>query len=128
MNLDKIDHEYDPDDKVVVYLREVTRRLGGFVGTRPAAATLVALLELMTARTIRYTDGFVINERQDLSRALGYAEVDLIGSALYDEPEFDASYVRRLRLAHDFDDAEFDNETRRLLDAMQADPRVEGIV
>jgi hypothetical protein len=127
MRLEKITQEYVTDDPAVDYLRKITQRLDAVLGAQPTFLQLVALASLLNLLTIRFSDGLIVNDHDNLVHVLGYAQIDVIEAALLDNPEYDARWVRRMRLTHTFDDTAVEDERERLLHLLRSDPQVASI-
>lgn len=83
MNPSTIESAYPAGDPEASYLVEAARRIENILGGKTIDPGLArALCFFLTAREVRFKDGFIINELRDFRRIIGNREAELVLCAL----------------------------------------------
>lgn len=96
---ERILEEYDPESEDCRYLLECARRLDSVLHSVGWSVELgLALVSLLNACSVRFRDGFVVNEGPRMETLIGYAEAEAIVAAICSRPDEDAEWWRNVRL------------------------------
>lgn len=120
MNIQKIIHSLGQNAPELNYVKEVAQRLGDILGDNLSYIETIALIDLISLNSIRFRDGFIVNDDSELVKTLGYALASIIGSVLCIHPDEEPYWWKDERLNFDSCSKEYEEVYKKLLEKIDA--------
>jgi hypothetical protein len=115
MNETKLREACGSDERAYRYLSEAARRLEAIIGTKLGEKDCIALIHLVTERTLEFADGFVINKLSEYDTILSYSDAAAIAASIHDAEGRNWEWFRAEFQIADTESEVYEARFRRLL-------------
>jgi hypothetical protein len=129
MKLEKIRKAVGDAGQEYQYLSQIALRLHAVLGDDLSFPDSIALMNILMHRTLRYKDGFIVNDllSPDDDHVIGHADAAVIVTAFWDDLEPTWEQMRSEYPSYNKEDAAYQELFTRVLDRLNRDPAIDRI-